>query len=213
MSKYIRVENCTAFIFTDNIFLAIDLRLLRKLFCPVFCRIGHFFRNGRSTLPHFIFWKFLWGGLHQGIHAPWWTISLYLQNFTFRSIYYEGSNIFLSFLEVFQLLKRRHLLTNYRFWPDLRIWDGLRIGSSIEYLITYIFTNIKVDHFLNFDMLREAFSSRFFRLDLVLWKKWVFFSPPDKDLASLVFRPFLKGSLNRYARILKWSLSIDYCIE
>ena len=135
------------------------------------------------------------------------------KNFTFRSIYYESSNIFLSFLEVFQLLKRRHLLTNYRFWPDLRIWDGLRIGSSIEYLITYIFTNIKVDHFLNFDMLREAFSSRFFRLDLVLWKKWVFFSPPDKDLASLVFRPFLKGSLNRYARILKWSLSIDYCIE
>ena len=35
-SKYIRVENCTAFIFTDNIFLAIDLRLFSENFTVQF---------------------------------------------------------------------------------------------------------------------------------------------------------------------------------
>ena len=49
--------------------------------------------------------------------------------------------------------------------------DRLRVEHNIEYWITYFFKNgtenIKVEHVLNFDILRKAFS---YDLDLVFGK-------------------------------------------
>ena len=170
--------------------------------------------DGALHLDNFVFWKFLWGGLHQGIHAPWglvvWTISLYPQKLHIQ-IYLMSAQIFFEFpRSLFFSCSNAGI-----FWQitDFDLICEFEIDSELVEVLN-IFTNgianIKVDHVLNFDMLREAFSSRFFRLDL---EKMRFFSPPDKDSASLLFRPFLKESLNRYTRTLKWSLSIDYCIE